>query len=38
MIPHKQVMKFEGEQLMSMSLESIDVNPEIDTTLFDIDG
>jgi hypothetical protein len=38
MIAHKQVMTFEGQPLATITLNSIELNPEIDDTLFEIPG
>jgi len=36
LIPHKQVMTFEGQPLATITLNSIELNPELDQSLFDI--
>ncbi len=34
MMPHKQVMRFDGQDLVTMTIDSITVNPPVDETLF----
>ena len=36
MLPKKQVMLFEGEELATITLDSIEVNPELDPVLFEV--
>ena len=37
-VPHKQVMWFEGQEVMSTTLESFEVNPQVDESAFEKPG
>ena len=34
-VPHSQVMRFEGEEIMNMSVDAYVINPEVDLSLFE---
>jgi hypothetical protein len=34
-VPHKQVLKIDGEEVVTLTLESFDVNPQVDVVAFE---